>query len=95
LDNVETEKVKKSLDGRLKQLEHESIRQALLRLIRELFPSDEESVKTIDAAYALRSEMLHPRTTDPYLDRKTHAIEQIIRCLYSARIKKPFTDWLK
>jgi hypothetical protein len=89
LDDVETEKVKKSLDGRLKQLEHESIRQALLRLIRELFPSDEELVKTIDAAYALRSEMLHHGTTDPYLDRKTHAIEQIIRRLYSARIKKP------
>jgi hypothetical protein len=89
LSNIEASNVKASLDGRLQQLRRESIRQALLRVIRELFPGDEASVKTIDGAYALRSEMLHHGTTDPYLDRKTHAIEQIIRRLYAKRIGKP------
>lgn len=85
----EAEKVKNSLNGRLKDLERESIRQALLRLIREVFPEDEQSVKVIDEAYALRSKMLHDGITDPYLDRRSHAIEQIIRRLYAARIGKP------
>jgi hypothetical protein len=88
LEEVEVRNIKRSLDGRLKQLESESIRQALLRLIKELFPGDEDSVKTIDAAYALRSEMLHSGITDSYLDRKTDAIQQIIRRLYAARIGK-------
>lgn len=79
-------KLKASLIGRLKHLERESIRQALLRVIRESFPGDEDSVKVIDDAYGLRSDMLHEGTTDPYLDRRTYAIEQIIRRLYAAQI---------
>jgi hypothetical protein len=89
LEANEAEKLKNSLNGRLKHLERESIRQALLRAIRELFPGDDHSVKTIDEAYALRSKMLHDGTTDPYLDHKTHDIEQVIRRLYAARIGEP------
>ncbi|HJP91233.1 MAG TPA: hypothetical protein VJ875_04710 [Pyrinomonadaceae bacterium] len=89
LPSEDAAKLKTSLNGRLKHLERESIRQALLRVIRECFPGDGDSAKVIDAAYGLRSDMLHKGTTDPYLDRRTHAIEQIIRRLYAARIGKP------
>lgn len=85
----EASRIKTLLDGRLKDLERESIRQALLRTIREVFPGDNDSLKTIDDAYALRSKMLHEGTTGPYLDRKTHAVETILRRLYATRIGKP------
>ena len=83
------EEFKASLDARLKQLQQESIRQALLRVVREVFSEDEEPVRAIDDAYALRSKMLHEGTTDPYLDRKTHEVERIIRRIYPARVGKP------
>jgi len=85
----EASRIKTLLDSRLKDLERESIRQALLLTIREVFPGDNDSLKTIDDAYALRSKMLHEGTTDPYLDRKTHAVETILRRLYATRIGKP------
>jgi hypothetical protein len=84
----ETTGVKTSLDNRLKQLEHESIRQAILRTIREILPGDDSSLKTIDEAYALRSKMLHEGIADPYLDRKTQEVEQVLRRFYAARIGK-------
>jgi hypothetical protein len=89
INGDEATRVKASLNDRLKQLEQESIRQALLRTIREVFPGNDSSVKTIDEAYSLRSKMLHDGVTDPYLDRKTDEVEQILRRLYAVRIGKP------
>jgi len=87
LNRDDVTKVKASLNERLKQFEKESIRQALLRTIRETLPGD-SPVKTIDEAYSLRSKMLHEGVTDPYLDRKTHEVESILRRLYAVRIGK-------
>jgi hypothetical protein len=89
ISSADKAKFKASLDARLKQLQQESIRQALLRVVREVFSEDEEPVRAIDDAYALRSKMLHEGTTDPYLDRKTHEVERIIRRIYAARVGKP------
>ena len=89
LSEEDTSGIKKSLNGRLRELEHESIRQALLRTVRELLPFDSNALKVIDEAYALRSTMLHEGVTDPYLDRRTHVVEGIIRKMFAARIGKP------
>ncbi len=88
LNRDDVTKVKASLNNRLRQLEQESIRQALLRTIKQVFPGDDSSVKIIDEAYSLRSKMLHEGVTDPYLDRKTHEVESILRRLYAVRIGK-------
>jgi hypothetical protein len=79
------QRLKNSLDGRLRELEHESIRQALLRSVRSLL-SDENAVRIVDSSYALRSKILHEGITDPYLDRKSNEIEDIIRRMYAACI---------
>jgi hypothetical protein len=85
----EATRLRDSLEGRLRELTRESIRQAILRIIRELLPGDDKAIDIIDNAYALRSNILHGGVSDPYLDRKVSAVEDIIRRLYAARIGKP------
>ena len=85
----EMSKLRNSLQGRIRQLEQESIRQALLRTVRDLLPGETSAVETIDAAYGLRSKILHEGTTDPYLDRRIAEVEATMRRLYSARIQRP------
>ncbi len=81
-----TAKIKNSLEGRISELEHESVRQALLRTVRDLLPADQVALQKIDAAYALRSKILHEGITDPYLDRQIIEVEDIMRRLYAAKI---------
>jgi len=88
MPEIDFQKIRNSLNGRLGQLERESIRQALLRTVRELL-GDENDVRVIDSAYSLRSAMLHEGTNDPYLDRESSKIENIIRKIYAARIGCP------
>jgi hypothetical protein len=89
LSPQEASQIKKSLDGRLRALQKESIRQALLRTVRQLLPNDEEAVEVVDTAYDLRSKILHEGVTDPYIGTKTHAVESVLRRMFSARIGKP------
>ena len=84
----EATRLKDSLEGRIRELSQESIRQAMLRIVRELLPDDKDAVEIIDNAYALRSKILHDGASDPYLDRKVSAVEDTIRRIYSARIGK-------
>jgi len=88
LNAQDATRVKSWLEHRLKQLQRESIRQALLRTIREEFPGDDSSVKIIDEAYSQRSKMLHEGITDPYLYRTAHEVQQILRRFYASRIGK-------
>ncbi len=88
LNEQDAARVKRSLEHRLKQLQKESIRQALLRTIREAFPGDDNSAKIIDEAYSKRSRLLHEGITDPYLYRTAHEVEQILRRFYASRIGK-------
>lgn len=84
----EATRLRNSLEGRIRGLSRESIRQAILRIVRELLPRDKDAVEIIDKAYALRSQILHDGASDPYLDRKVLAVEDTIRRIYSARIGK-------
>lgn len=84
----EISKLKNSLTGRLNELKSESIRQSLLRTVRELLPLESDAPKIIDDAYNLRSKILHEGIFDPYLSSKTHKISEIIRKLFAARIGK-------
>lgn len=84
----EANRVKDSLEGRIRELSQESIRQAILRIVRELLPGNKNAVDIIDNAYALRSNILHEGVSDPYLNHKVSAVEDTIRRLYSARIGK-------
>ena len=84
----EATRPKDSLEGRIRELSQESIRQAMLRIVRELLPGDKDAVEIIDNAYALRSKILHDGASDPYLGRKVSAVEDTIRRIYSARIGK-------
>ncbi|MDH4232896.1 MAG: hypothetical protein OEW04_12820 [Nitrospirota bacterium] len=81
-------RLKDSLDRRLRDLQQDSIRQAILRLVRELLPGDNNAVKIIDDAYSLRSSILHEGASDPYLDRKVIYVEDTIRKIYASRIGK-------
>lgn len=82
----EIDKIKNSLRGRISELERESIRQALLRTVRDLLPGDERAVERINAGYALRSKILHEGVSDPYLDRHIAEVESTMRRLYAARL---------
>ena len=84
----EMSRIKNSLSGRLQELETESIRQAILRVVRQLLPGDKRAVEIIDDAYSLRSKILHEGVSDPYLDQKVLEIEDTIRRMYASRIGK-------
>jgi hypothetical protein len=85
----ERESIRRSLLGRVHQLQFESIRHALLKTVRELLPGDTEALAVIDEAYGLRSEILHEGATDPYLDTKAAVVEDVIRLMYAAKLNKP------
>jgi hypothetical protein len=83
--------LKPSLEGRLRHLGHESIRQALLRLARETLPSQPDAEQTIDDAYALRSQIIHsgvPADLDVDLERESREISIIIRAMYASILKR-------
>lgn len=79
--------IRTSLEGRLLQLRHESIRQALRRLAREVLPNQLAAPQAIDESYTLRSQLIHsgvPADLDIDLDRETRVISTIIRDMYSS-----------
>jgi hypothetical protein len=81
-------RLKTSITARLSELQRESIRQAILRNVRELLPDNKNALRIIDEAYALRSRILHEGGSDPYLDQKISEIEDTIRLMFAARIGK-------
>ena len=81
-------RLKASMTARLSELQRESIRQAILRNVRELLPDNKNALKIIDEAYALRSRILHEGGSDPYLDKRISDIEDTIRLMFAARIGK-------
>ena len=82
---------RRSLEGRLQLLRKESIRQALLRLIRETLPDQPESVRQVDRAYNLRSQLIHDGVladADIDLEAESRAISLTIRALYAALLNR-------
>lgn len=85
-----------SLMQRLTSLKRESIRQALRRICNELLPGDIDAWKTVDSAYALRSQLLHdgqPADLDVLLSVENVAVSRVLRRIYAdatgAKLKVP------
>ncbi len=91
-----TQEVRSSVEGRIRQLRTESIRQALRRTIRDALPGRPDAPKVIDEAYALRSQIVHfgrPTDLDLDLERESQRVSNIVREIYSVllgrRLLKP------
>ena len=85
------ENVRRSLEGRLLQLRSESIRQALRRVVREVLPNEADATQIVDAAYALRSQIIHtgaPVDLDVDLERETRTTSAVIRKIYAKLLKR-------
>ena len=80
------EQQRASLEGRLNQLRHESIRQALRRFIATKLYDDPGAAETADSAYGLRSELIHNGRLADYdidLAAETGKISRLLRLIYS------------
>lgn len=77
--------LRSSLEGRMRQLKRESVRQALKRLCAQWLPGESAAWAQLDRAYALRSEMLHegrPQDLDILLSEETTKISNLLRRIY-------------
>lgn len=90
--------LRRSLRQRLLHLKRESIRQALRRVCSKLLPGEHSAWKKLDAAYALRSELLHqgrPSDLDILLSEEIAAVSNLLRRMYGeamgVRLKAPPT----
>jgi hypothetical protein len=75
-----------SLEGRINQLRRESIRQALRRVVAAKLPDYPAASALVDAAYALRSELIHDGRLADYdvdLASETQKISGILRLFYA------------
>ena len=82
------DKIKRSVEGRIRDLKKESISQAMQRIVQESIPANEKAVSIIKDAYNIRSTILHEGSTDADLEQKSNEIENIIRQIYSHRLKR-------
>lgn len=85
-----------SLRQRLLHLKRESVRQALRRVCKDLLPGEHDAWKRLDAAYSLRSELLHegrPNDLDILLSQETTVVSGLLRRMYGQamgiRLKAP------
>ena len=79
-----------SLEGRLNQLRHESIRQALRRFISTRLPDHPTAPHVADSAYGLRSELIHNGRLSDYdidLASETQKISNLLRLIYSRSLE--------
>jgi hypothetical protein len=90
LQGPEQERLRTSLASRLRQLRQESVRQAILRTIREHI-HDQEAEKFVDLAYGIRSKMLHEGHRVAELHTLEVRLEDILVRLYSSIIGLPLT----
>jgi hypothetical protein len=84
--------LRKSLEGRLRQLKRESVRQALKRLCAQWLPGEATAWAQLDKAYALRSEMLHegrPQDLDILLSEETTKVSSLLRRIYQQAFDYP------
>ena len=82
-----------SLEGRLRQLRRESVRQALARLSKAWFPDEADAAAYLDYVYALRSEILHEGAVndlDVLLGAETRKVRQYLRRIYEREFNRTF-----
>lgn len=85
--------LKNSLRNRLAGLKRESVRQGLKRMAEKWFPTNEEAWKSLDRAYALRSELLHsgrPKDLDVLLSEEIVNISKYLRSIYQFECLRVF-----
>jgi uncharacterized protein (UPF0147 family) len=80
--------IKRSVEGRIRDLKKESISQAIQRIVQESIPANKKAVSIIKDAYNIRSTILHDGSTDAELEQKSNDIENIIRQIYSHRLNR-------
>jgi len=82
---------RESIRGRLQHLRAESIRQGILRVVRETLPATTDAHRTVDDAYTVRSQILHhgrPDDLDLDLEDFGQKVSVVLRELYSARLRR-------
>jgi hypothetical protein len=77
-----------SLSGRIRQLRTESVRQAILRTVRQ-HVDDENAVRFVDKAYGIRSKMLHEGHQVAELPALCNGIESVLVRVYSSMLQLP------
>ena len=80
--------LRSSLSGRLKGLRQESVRQAIVRAVREHM-NDKETFRFVDEAYGVRSKILHEGLRAAELTNLTHRLEDVLRTIYSSILGLP------
>lgn len=81
--------LRSSLEGRLEGLRRESIRQALRRIVVEVLPDVASAPRLVDAAYGLRSQMIHEGQLSDYdvdLPDQVNKVGALLRLIYSKRV---------
>lgn len=80
--------VRDSLCGRVKSLCRESVRQAILRTVRQ-HVNEDVTVKFVDEAYGVRSKILHEGVKAEEISSLTHKLEGVLREIYAAMLGLP------
>lgn len=79
--------IRPSLEGRLRDLSKESIRQALGRVVRTTLPDRPNALDVVDRAYDLRSQIIHngrPNDPDVDLELEARAVSGVVRAFYAS-----------
>jgi hypothetical protein len=90
LQGPKHERLRTSLSSRLRQLRQESVRQAILRTIREHI-QDRKAERFVDDAYGIRSKMLHEGHRVAELHTLEAPLEAILVRLYSSIMRLPLS----
>lgn len=80
--------IRNSLVQRVKHLRRESVRHAILRVLRT-HAGDRETLRFFEEAYSLRSEILHEGYRPQELSSTIHKLESVIRRVYSSMLDLP------
>jgi len=92
LEGDDKKVLRSSLAGRIRNLREESVRQAILRVVKQ-YIDDEDTVGFIDKAYGVRSKILHEGLQATQLHQMTYRLEDTMRQIYSTilgqRLSRP------
>jgi hypothetical protein len=88
LQGPEMKSLRASLSGRVSQLRTESVRQAILRTVRQ-HVDDKGAVRFVDEAYGIRSKMLHEGHHVAELPALCNGIETVLVQVYSSILQLP------
>ncbi|PLS80216.1 MAG: hypothetical protein CYG59_09170 [Chloroflexi bacterium] len=88
LAGAEKASLRSSLSSRVKQLRQESVRQAIIRTLKQ-YVADKDIARFVDEAYGVRSKILHEGLKVAELHALTYRLEDIMRQIYAAILGLP------